>query len=147
MSDVKNNVTPWSQRGKQAIQAQTVELKEVGGGGDRIACFYNHTMPKSGVLRSDQKVLAEGQEFNGTYVGSFENQGKFGISINHKIKTNEGTISLPGSGQLNKRLGQVEQGSAVFIQYTGKAAIAEGAYAGSLAHTYVVRAEKLKNQE
>lgn len=132
----------WAQRGKAAIN--TIELKEVGGGGDRISTFYNHAMPKSGVLRADQKVLAEGQEFNGTYVGSFENDGKFGKSVNHKIKTTEGTISLPGSGQLNKRLGQVENGSVVYIQYTGKAAISDGKYAGTLAHTYIVRAEKLK---
>lgn len=139
----------WAQRGKAAINS--VELKEVGGSADRISTFYNH-LPKDGVrkvLKENQKYLEEGQEINGIYLGNSEQTGKYGISVLHKIKTNEGQVisipgSKPGTGQVNKRLSQVENGSQVYFQYTGKKEMTDGDFTGNLSHTCIVRAEKLK---
>lgn len=128
------STTNWANRGKAAIAAAAPQKgrKLTSGGGGEIK-FYNTPTTK---YPNPANKLEAGVEFTGTYEGAIESK-QFG-SLTHKVGTSEGMVGIPGSGQLNKALAQVNPGTNVTIVYKGKQAIQTGKYAGKEAHTYDV---------
>lgn len=131
----------WATATKAQLNTVTVDdgLKSVGNSYEPIVAYYSLTQPKSG--NTNSRLLEEGAEINGTYEGSFTGK-KFGKKT-HKVRTNEGLIGLPGSGQLDKLMGLVKQGATVKVIYQGKKEISSGQYAGKPAHVFIVRASEM----
>ena len=134
--------TSWASRGKQTIAATPVTnkptLKPVGGGSkERILAYYRFTAPKKPSELA--RVLENGMVVEGTYDGSFTDQFE---KANHKVRTAEGLIALPGCARLDKAFGQIKQGAYVSVTYNGKTEITTGPGAGKSAHSFDVAASE-----
>lgn len=87
-------------------------------------------------------VVAEG-----TYEGIQEEQTKFGLKKNVKVRDSEGNLLVVNeAGNLNYRMFQaIEQGlqpgDAIAIAYLGKTPMTSGNYEGTLAHSFDVLIE------
>jgi hypothetical protein len=127
--------TSWANRGKQAIAATPARtFKPVGGGSnERILAFYRFTEPKKPSPLA--RVLTQGAVIEGTYEGSFKDQFE---KMNHKVRTSEGLVGLPGCGRLDKAFSQIAQGALVQVTYNGKNEITSGPGAGKSAHSFDV---------
>lgn len=136
------NNTSWANRGKQTIAATPVTnkptLKPVGGGSkERIIAYYRFTAPKKPSELA--RVLDANTVVEGTYDGSFTDQFE---KQNHKVRTAEGLIALPGCARLDKAFSQIKQGAEVRVQYNGKTEITSGPGAGKSAHSFDVSASE-----
>lgn len=131
----------WANRVKQDLSATPLrELKRVGGSLPEINTYYQYTAPKAGAPES-AKQLQIGTTIAGTYEGSFATK-KHG-TVFYKINTAAGLVAVQGSGQLNKLMGRIPQGSEVQIVYQGREAIKKGNFAGVLAHSFQVSASEM----
>lgn len=132
----------WANRTKETLAAVDVSnLKPVGGSLEPIARFYQTTAlkPTAGPLSAQ---LNAGDNIRGTYEGKFITK-KFNTTY-YKIRTSEGLVAVPGSGQLNSLMARVADGSDVQITYKGKEVIAKGQFAGKSAHSFSVAASEQK---
>jgi len=141
-----SNTTNWASRTKAAltsvsnttVAADGFEAVGAGGNFEKIIAYYQFNAPKKagGIARQ----LQAGSEVTGTYEGSFTGK-TYGNTV-HKVRTSEGLVGIPGSGQLDKLLSSVANGNIVKIVYNGKSAIKEGKFAGKLAHNFAVAQKK-----
>lgn len=132
----------WANRTKTALAEVSDDLIQVGGGGKKfesIAFYYSLSAPK--IENGKTRQLKEGDEVVGTYEGNFK-AGQFNKTT-HKVKTTEGLVGVPGTGQLDKLLAKVAAGATVKIVYRGLDTIREGQFAGRPVHNFIVRASKL----
>lgn len=75
----------------------------------------------------------------GTYIGTVEQQTKFGIKTNYKLESEElGLVVINGAGNLGFQMEQVQPGKLVKIEYRGTSAMKKGPYKGTQAHNFVV---------
>ncbi len=140
----KTNTTSWANRTKEALAEVAVPkagLRAVGTNFEEITTYYSFSVPKK---EGKGKHYPAGTEILGTYQGSFTDKtyGK----VTHKVKTDAGLVGLPGCAQLNKLLEQVADGATVQVIYRGKNEIQSGKYAGKHAHSFIVNADKFKNE-
>ena len=92
--------------------------------GPRVDIFFNHKMPESGELKDNQRLIATGDQFYGTYVGSFVS-GQYDSRI-HKITVTKGeltgkTIGLPSTTTLDRFFQKVPDGTRTQVTYKGRA--------------------------
>lgn len=120
------------------------ELEEAGGNGPSVTTFYVHKIKPGKTLRDNQKIIAEGQQFAGTYEGSFTS-GKFN-SRTHKIKLADGqVIGTPSTGTLDAKFRYVPRGTRTVVTYQGPDVISSGQWEGSDTYSYSVALPKSLN--
>lgn len=133
----------WADRTKSALSTvDTSNLKPVDGGNlEKIVRYY-----QTSDLRPNATPLAAklnvGDEILGVYAGNFVTK-KFNTTY-YKVRTQDGLVAVPGSGQLNKLMSKVAEGAEVKISYKGKETIEKGPMAGKQAHSFFVAASELK---
>ena len=137
--------TNWANRTKTALAEVTIpasNLRPVGGTSfEEIVTYYSFNPPKK---EGKGKLLAPNTEILGTYEGSFKDK-TYGKTT-HKVKTAGGLVGIPGCAQLDKLLTQVADGATVQVVYRGKNEIQQGKYAGKMAHSFLVNADKFKGE-
>lgn len=133
----------WANRTKAALTSvDTSNLKPVGGfQNEPIVRYYQLTALKENAGPNAAQLNA-GDDITGTYDGSFTTK-KFGTTY-YKVRTAEGLVAVPGTGQLKSLMGKVAEGATVKISYNGKEKITKGAMAGKQAHKFFVAASELK---
>ena len=135
-------MSKWANRTKTALAEVSDDLIQVGGGGQKfepIVAYYSLTAPKNPNGKTRQ--LEVGGEVVGTYEGSFK--GGTYNKTTHKVRTTEGIVGLPGTGQLDKLFAKVATGATVKVIYRGLDTIKEGQFAGRPVHNFILRASKL----
>jgi hypothetical protein len=86
-------------------------------------------------LNPSKGSIKEGESVRGRYVGIIE--GKFKPS--YKLQQADGSVkAINSSGKLAKLMEQVPLQSEITVTYTGKSAIENGEYKGTMAHDYKV---------
>lgn len=148
-----SKTTSWANRTKSDLAAVGAEelaaLRPVGRNADfePINTYYQFTARKDGTVGEKARVLTKGTKIFGTFEGSFtKTQNNKFKKPTHKIRTAEGLVALPSSGQLDKLIAQVEEGAKILVTYNGKQEIKRGTYAGSLAHTFDVASDRQKSE-
>lgn len=118
---------------------QTAELKSVSGSKGNVSFVSAKKLADAGTTG----VVAEG-----TYEGRVEEQTKFGLKSNVKIRAANGDLIIVNdAGNLDYRMSQaidqgLEIGGAIQISYLGKTPMNSGPYKGTLSHSFDVAIEQ-----
>lgn len=137
----------WANRTKETLATTPIIIPtgmKVQGLGERILAFYRFTVPQT--PSESSRVLTAGSTFEGTYEGKFESTNYPG-NFTYRIRTTEGLIGLPNCKQLSDDLGNLPEGTKVFVAYKGTESVKKGKYAGKQRHAFIVAADVQNNEE
>lgn len=144
VNTTKNQQTvPKSPGPTTTVESFDEEELEPTGGGARVEIFYSHKQYED--MKDNQKVVAKGDEFIGTYSGSFVSGPN--KSRTHKLTLSDsGTvIGLPSCGRLDSAFQKVPEGTRALVRFVGSDKIKTGPWKGKPAYNYEVALPKAIN--
>lgn len=135
----------WANRGKEELKSVEVgpKLRQVGNR-ESIVAYYS--TKEADPNFPQRRQLKDKEHVQGTYEGSYtqtfnkKKGGSFTIT-SHKIRTEEGLISIQGNKKFNEAMQSASEGKLVRVTNGGQYTIKSGDFAGTVGTSLLVAVE------